>query len=91
MIKTSKQTEIRNKAIAEISAIYSARGDDVQRIKSNAFAVPQVTDEGAEYWLEVTVKIPRGGRDGVEYDGYELASGYEIHQAEKSEKKAKKV
>lgn len=91
MIKTDKQAEIRNKAIAEISAIYRNRGDDVQRIKSNAFAVPQVTDEGAEYWLEVTVKIPRGGRDGVEYDGYELASEYAIHQAEKSEKKAKKV
>lgn len=91
MIKTDKQAEIRNKAIAEISAIYSARGDDVQRIKSNAFAVPQVTDEGAEYWLEVTVKIPRGSRDGMEYDGYELASEYEMHQAEKSEKKSKKV
>lgn len=88
MIKTDKQAKIRNKAIAEISAIYSARGDDVQRIKSNAFAVPQVTDEGAEYWLEVTVKIPRGGRDGSEYDGYELASEYKIRQ---SEKKAKKV
>lgn len=91
MIKTDKQAEIRNKAIAEISAIYSARGDDVQRIKSNAFAVPQVTDTGAEYWLEVTVKIPRGGRDGVEYDGYELASEYEMRQAEKNEKKSKKV
>lgn len=88
MIKMDKQAEIRNKAIGEISAIYSARGDDVQRIKSNAFAVPQVTDEGVEYWLEVTVKIPRGSRDGMEYDGYELASEYEIHQ---SEKKAKKV
>ncbi len=91
MIKTDKQAEIRNKAIAEISAIYRNRGDDVQRIKSNAFAVPQVTDTGEEYWLEVTVKIPRGGRDGVEYDGYELASEYEIRQAEKSEKKTKKV
>lgn len=91
MIKTDKQAEIRNQAINDISAIYKARGDDIQRIKSNAFAVPQVTDEGAEYWLEVTVKIPRGGRDGVEYDGYELASEYAIHQAEKSEKKSKKV
>lgn len=91
MIKTDKQAEIRNKAITEISAIYSARGDDVQRIKSNAFAVPQVTDTGEEYWLEITVKIPRGSRDGMEYDGYELASEYETHQAEKSEKKAKKV
>lgn len=88
MLKTDKQAEIRNKAIAEISAIYQNRGDDVQRIKSNAFAVPQVADEGTEYWLEVTVKIPRGGRDGVEYDGYELASEYAIHQREK---KAKKV
>lgn len=91
MIKTDKQAEIRNKAIAEISAIYRNRGDDVQRIKSNVFAVPQVTDEGTEYWLEVTVKIPRGGRDGAEYDGYELASEYEMRQAEKSEKKSKKV
>lgn len=91
MLKTETQAKIREKAIFDISAIYRARGDDVQRIKSNAFAVPQVTDEGAEYWLEVTVKIPRGGRDGVEYDGYELASEYAIHQAEKSEKKTKKV
>lgn len=91
MIKTDKQAEIRNKAIAEISAIYSARGDDVQRIKSNAFAVPQVTDAGEEYWLEVTVKIPRGARGGEEYDGYELASEYEMRQVEKSEKKRKKV
>ena len=91
MLKTETQAKIREKAIFDISAIYSARGDDVQRIKSNAFAVPQVTDKGAEYWLEVTVKIPRGGRDGVEYDGYELASEYAVHQAEKSEKKLKKV
>ena len=87
MIKTDEQVKIRNKAIAEISAIYSARGDDVQRIKSNAFAVPQVTDDGAEYWLEVTVKIPRGTRGGEDYDGYELASEYEIRQAEKKSKK----
>ena len=87
MIKTDKQAEIRNKAISEISAIYRNRGDDVQRIKSNAFAVPQVTDEGTEYWLEVTVKIPRGTRGGEEYDGYELASEYEMRQSEKKSKK----
>lgn len=91
MLKTETQAKIREKAIFDISAIYRARGDDIQRIKSNAFAVPQVTDEGAEYWLEVTVKIPRGSRDGMEYDGYELASEYETHQATKSEKKTKKV
>nr|DAJ63437.1 MAG TPA: hypothetical protein [Caudoviricetes sp.] len=91
MIKTSTQAEIREKAIFDISAIYRARGDDIQRIKSNAFAVPQVTDEGAEYWLEVTVKIPRGGRDGVEYDGYELAQEYAMKLDEKAEKKSKKV
>ena len=91
MLKTETQAKIREKAIFDISAIYRARGDDIQRIKSNAFAVPQVTAEGAEYWLEVTVKIPRGTRGGEEYDGYELASEYEMRQAEKSEKKAKKV
>jgi len=36
-------------------------------------------------------RMRRGGRDGVEYDGYELASEYEMRQAEKSEKKSKKV
>lgn len=91
MLKSETQAKIREKAIFDISAIYKARGDDVQRIKSNAFAVPQVTDEGTEYWLEVTVKIPRGARSGEEYDGYELAQEYEIRQTEKAEKKAKKV
>ena len=87
MLKTETQAKIREKAIFDISAIYRARGDDIQRIKSNAFAVPQVTDNGEEYWLEVTVKIPRGGRDGAEYDGYELASEYAMRQSEKKSKK----
>ena len=37
-------------------------------------------------YVEITVKVPTGSRDGDAYDGYALAQEYEMKQKEKAEK-----
>lgn len=73
-------------------------GQDVQKTKNNEIAFPFVNELGADEWLRITVAIPTGGRDGEQFDGYELAKELIIANAEKErvakekeEKKQKKI
>ena len=64
-------------------------GEDVLRVGTNQIAIPVVDSEGEDNYVEFTIKIPSGSRDGDAYDPYGLAQEYEMKQAEKKEKAAK--
>jgi hypothetical protein len=74
------------------------KGEDVQKTKNNEVAFPFVNELGADEWLRITIAIPTGGRDGEQFDGYELAKELIISNAEKEKvaiekeiKKQKKI
>jgi len=63
--------------------------EDVLRVGTNQIAIPVVDSEGEDNYVEFTIKIPSGSRDGDAYDPYGLSQEYEMKQAEKKEKAAK--
>ena len=64
-----------------------AASEDVMLVGTNQVAFPCVDEEGNDAWIEVTIKVPTGSRDGDIYDGYSLAEDYEMKTAAKAEKK----
>lgn len=83
----SKKTtdELRNLWINRVIDAFK-NDEDLLRISSGAIAIPCVDSEGNDAYVEITVKVPTGSRDGDAYDGYALAQEYEMKQKEKAEK-----
>lgn len=90
---------LREEYLKAIIDSFLAKDEEVLRVKSNEIAIPVVGCEGNEDFIVITVKVPTGANKGTEpYDGYELATDYEMKLAEKerkakenAEKKAKKI
>ena len=95
----NKFEAIRTNYINVFSEILSTQFDyDVLRTGSNEICVPITNKEGDEGYLVITFKIPKGSRDGEEYDGYAMAQDYKMKveakraKAEESaRKKAEKI
>lgn len=66
---------------------------EVLRTANNKFCFPFVNSEQSDEFLEITVSVPKGSRDGEPYDGYERAQEFEIKLQKKLEReeKAKKA
>ena len=71
---------------------------EVLRTGSQEYCVPIVNEKGDESYLVITFKIPKGSRDGEEYDGYAMAEEFkmkveakEAKKAEAERKKAEKI
>jgi hypothetical protein len=69
--------------------VLTAAGEEVLRVGSNVIAIPVIDASGEDSYVEFTVKVPIGSRDGDAYDAYGLAQEYEMKQAEKKEKAEK--
>ncbi len=79
---------LREEYLKKIIDSFLNDNEEVLRVKSNEIAVPVVGCEGNEDFIVVTVKVPTGANKGLEpYDGYELATDYEMKVAEKERKK----
>lgn len=77
---------LRAKYTALVKELLAA-SEDVMMVGTNQIAFPCVDSEGNDSWIEVTIKVPTGSRDGDIYDGYSLAEDYEMKTAAKAEKK----
>ena len=64
-------------------------GEDVGRVSAGVINFPVVDENGNDSWIEVTIKVPSGSRDGTPYDGYELREDYTIKQEAAAERKVK--
>ena len=64
-------------------------GEDVGYVSAGVINFPVVDENGNDSWIEITVKVPSGSRDGTPYDGYELREDYVIKQENAAERKAK--
>ena len=67
----------------------TSSGEDVGRVSAGVINFPVVDENGNDSWIEITVKVPTGSRDGTPYDGYELREDFVIKQNDAAERKAK--
>lgn len=72
--------------------------EEIIQYKANEICIPTLDAEGNERFVQFVIKIPKGSRDGEEFDGYSMREEYEIKLKEKeakvkadAEKKAKKI
>ena len=92
MANTTKNY-LRQHYVKTISDVLKELGEDVLQVKSNELSIPVVAEDGEEYYVNFTIKVPNGSRDGDPYDGYAEAEDYEMKQRikrEKAEAQAKK-
>lgn len=66
-------------------------GWDVLQVKSNELSIPVVDKNGDEHYINIKISVPKGSRDGDEYDGYAEAEEYQFKQREKMKKEAEKA
>ena len=87
--KKQLHEELRQRYMNEFVEYLKSKGEDVLITASQKFAVPCLDLEGNEEYVEITIKVPTGSRDGDPYDGYGEAEAYAMkvkEQAEKAEK-----
>lgn len=80
--------------LAAVSAFLDDRKEEVLKIKDGEIAIPIVGTENSDGWLVIKFVVPKGSRDGDEFDGYAEHEAYEMtlqKRAERAEEKAKKV
>ena len=72
--------------------------EEAIQYKANEICIPTLDADGNERYVQFVVKVPKGSRDGEEFDGYSMREEYEIKLKEKAEKakadaekKAKKI
>jgi len=78
------RTETRDNFMKEVMELLQIhKGDDTLPYKGNAFSVPRTLENGDEIYVQLTISIPTGTRDGKQFDGYEEHENYMLEQEEK--------
>lgn len=90
MAKSEKilNDNLRNGWVERFVAFLKDAGEDAQLTASNTLMFPTVDEDGNDKFVTLTVKVPKGSRDGDAYDGYAEAEDYAKHLKEQAEKKA---
>lgn len=89
--QTALDNELRAKYIKNFMAICRELGEEVMQTGSNTFTFPVVDSIGGEKWIEVVIKVPKGGRaDRVGYNGYKAHQDY-LFDLEQKKVKAEKA
>lgn len=80
-----KRTEVINKLIDIF------KGDeDILQVATNKVAYPFTNSLNNEEWIEITISVPLGARDGSGYDGYEQSEMFIQKEEEKAKKEEEK-
>jgi len=85
---TDLMADMRNTYLAELMAMIEATGEECLQTGNNHFAIPKKDNDGNEFFFHITLKIPTGERNGLDYDGYFENLNYKEHLKKMEEKKA---
>lgn len=92
MSKASLETEIRNRFLADITAMITEKYDtDALPVSASEITVPCLDSEGNETFALIKVSIPRGTRNGNGYDPYDGYAAAEDYRLDCEDKLAKKT
>lgn len=80
------QDETRAAWFNKLMETLTAMGEDVQQVSSNAMGFYTLDSEGNETAVKITVQIPKGSREGDEFDPVGEAKDFQMKQAEKAAK-----
>lgn len=92
-----KQTDakVNDKArvnfVETLEGAFKAQGSEVLRVASNKLAMPFVNELGNEFFLVLTVSVPKGSRDGEPFDGRAEAKDFAFRLAEKAKQAEKRA
>ena len=86
MAVKSLDSKLREKWFGIVADLVANSGEEVIKYKSNEFCIPVLDEEDNEKWIQIVVKVPKGSRDGDEFDGYSMEQEYKMKQKEKEEK-----
>ena len=90
MTKTELKNKLREKYTELIKALCLNAGEDVIQTGANKIAFPVLDSEGNEEFIELTIKVPNGSRDGDPYDPWGEAEEYQMKLEAKKERAEKK-
>ena len=92
MSKASLETEIRNRFLADITAMITEKYDtDALPVSASEITVPCLDSEGNETFALIKVSIPRGTRNGNGYDPYDGYAAAEDYRLDCEDKLARKT
>ena len=89
MTKTQLNNDLRATYLKLISTFLTERGEEVLVTNSNEISIPVCDIQGNDKFVQITVKVPKGSRDGEEFDAYTARDMFAEAQAEKLKKKKK--
>jgi hypothetical protein len=79
-------SKLREKWVECLCEILTKMDEEVIRYKSNEICIPCLDEDGNEKWVQFVIKVPKGSRDGDEFDGYAMREEFTMKQKEKEEK-----
>lgn len=88
--QVKRDTELRNSVTAQLKELLSPLFEDLGNDKDNVLSFPTLDSARNERCITITVSVPKGSRDGVDYDCFEAHAEYERKKAE-AKAKADKV
>ena len=80
------QDETRAVWFNKLMEFLTTTGEDAQQVSSNAMGFYTLDSEGNETAVKITVQIPKGSREGDEFDPVGEAQDFQMKQAEKAAK-----
>lgn len=86
MAVKSLDSKLREKWVSLLKDLLDNAGEEVVQYKSNEMCIPVLDEDGNEKWVQFVVKVPKGSRDGDEFDGYAMREEFTMKQKEKEEK-----
>lgn len=90
MTNAELKNRLRAKYTELIQNLINASGEDSIQTGANKIAFPVVDEAGNEEYIEITIKVPTGSRDGEPYDPWGEAEEYQMKMEAKKEKAEKK-
>ena len=87
MTKTQLDNALRTMYLELISMFLTNNGEEVLVTNSNEISIPVCDSEGNDKFVQITVKVPKGSRDGEGFDAYTARDMFAEAQAEKLKKK----
>lgn len=88
--QTKRDSELRNLVTQQIKDLLSPLYEDLGNDKDNVLSFPTLDSAKNERCVTITVSVPKGSRDGCEYDCYEAHEDYRRKKEEAKQKAEKK-
>ena len=94
MLNIKEFEEKKSQTLVDVLQYLIDHGEDGAKCKDGEINFPIVGTDGNDGWLVVKFVVPRGDRDGNEYDGYSEREAYQMtlqKRADRAAEKAKKI